>query len=168
MDDPYEGFYIREISRDLDMSPMTVKRCLDGLLEDGLVVKYRLKSNILFKVDLEDPSLRHMKISYNLRRVREWGIVDRILKNGDGVISVTLYGSYATGTNDGNSDLDILIIASTRKVVPTGIFSDIGKEVSLVQMRPDEWESQYKSNKAFYNEVVRDGIPIHGRRLVSA
>jgi predicted nucleotidyltransferase len=166
MDDPYKGFYIREIARDLDMSPMTVKRSLDLLASDGIIVRYQEKNNTLFRADPENGILRFMKISYNLSKIKDQGIVERIISQNEGIISITLYGSFATGKNDPGSDLDLLILSSTRRRIIHDIFSDMECDVSLIEMRPDEWSAQSVKNKAFYNEVIRDGIPLYGKKLV--
>jgi len=166
MDNPYTGFYLRETARDLDMSPMTVKRCLDLLLKDDLICKYAEKNNILFKVNMDNPVLTQMKIAYNLARIDDMGIIKKILDNNEGIVSITLYGSYATGTNDRKSDIDLLIVTSTRKAIEPRTFSDVAEEISVVQMRPDEWEGQSVKNRAFYQEVIRDGISLYGSRMV--
>jgi len=60
-----------------------------------------------------------------------------MIEPDEGIISITLYGSYAKGTNDRNSDIDILIITTRRDRIGAGLSSKIGKEISITQMRPD-------------------------------
>ncbi|MDG6224730.1 MAG: nucleotidyltransferase domain-containing protein [Candidatus Thermoplasmatota archaeon] len=167
IEDPYEGFYLREIARNLEMSPMTVKRCLDILVKDDLVVKYAEKNHTLFRANLDDMTLRYLKISYNLAKVKERGIVQRLIQENEGIISIVLYGSYASGKNDRKSDIDLLVISSTRKRIARDTLGIHEPEISIVQMRPDEWEKQSMTNRAFYLEVISDGITLHGKRLVA-
>ena len=54
LDNPYTGYYLRESVRILKMDPMTVKRSLDLLVKDMLLIKSEEKNRILYQLNLEN------------------------------------------------------------------------------------------------------------------
>ncbi|HHD16040.1 MAG TPA: hypothetical protein ENK47_04965 [Euryarchaeota archaeon] len=160
--DPYTGFYLREIARYLDMSPMTVKRALELLEKDGLIERYNEKNLTLFKLNIKDNSTRYLKISFNLSLLRDSGYIEELLESGERIHSIILYGSYSRGTDGPDSDIDILIISSSKKAVEYKSRIINGRGLSIIRMTPSKWKEQAKTNRAFYLEIMRDGIPVHG------
>ncbi|NOR47054.1 MAG: hypothetical protein GQ533_03270, partial [Methanosarcinaceae archaeon] len=55
INNPYEQYYLREVSRILEISPMTVKRALDLLLNERLLVREQFKNQILFRANMDSP-----------------------------------------------------------------------------------------------------------------
>lgn len=82
---------------------------------------------------------------------------------------VALFGSHAYGTPREDSDVDLLVIASTDK----GTFSVAGelygvlspREIALdiVVMTPDSFRERLSGFDPFLREVVRKGRVLHGR-----
>lgn len=165
-DSPGEGFYLREMGRMLDISPMTVKRALDMLVSDDLIVREERKNQILYRGNTESQAFRFAKMSYNLAVLADKGIVEDLLDNVSGVSSMILYGRYAKGENDTHSDLDILIISTAKKIDTDKISKKIGVEVNVMNFTSAQWTKQAKDNRAFYLDVITEGIVLHGTRPV--
>ena len=163
---PDEGFYLREMGRILDISPMTVKRALKLLVKDGLIVKEERKNQILYRANTESQVFRYAKISYNLAVLEDKDLVEDLLDNVPGVSSMILYGSYAKGENDTHSDLDILIISTAKKIDTDKISKNIGVEVNVMNFTSAQWTKQARDNRAFYLDVITEGIVLHGTRPV--
>ncbi len=72
---PYERYYLREASRILDISPMTVKRAFDLLVQERLLVREEFKNQILFRANMNSAAFKHLKTAYNLAWLEEKGIV---------------------------------------------------------------------------------------------
>ena len=100
LENPHSSYYLRESARILDMDPMTVKRSLSLLLRDELLVKTEEKNRILYQANMENPALRHLKISYNLSFLQEKKMVKFIINKMKSVTSIMLFGSFAKGEND--------------------------------------------------------------------
>ena len=73
---PYERYYLRETSRILNLSPMTVKRAFDLLVKERLLVREDFKNQILFRANMNSPAFKHMKIAYNLAWLEEKDVVE--------------------------------------------------------------------------------------------
>jgi predicted nucleotidyltransferase len=163
---PYERYYLREASRILDISPMTVKRALDLLVKERLLIREEFKNQILYKGNMESSAFKHLKVAYNVAWLEEKGIVDYLKENLAGLSSLVLYGSFAKGENDEKSDIDILAISSSGKKRDIKLADMLGSETSLTVLKPAEWKEQAKKNKAFYIDIITEGIVLFGTRPV--
>lgn len=167
LEHPYTAYYLRELARVLHMDPMTVKRSLDIFVADNLVLRTKEKNQILYKTHMENPAVRYLKISYNLSWLQKKRVSDFLIHHMNSVSSILLYGSYAKGENDDQSDIDFLVI-SLSKHSPTVELSTLLKhDVNLFSFTPAEWSQQAKNNKAFYLEVILDGIVLYGTKPVT-
>ena len=92
-------------------------------------------------------------------------IVDRLRQGIEGrgikVQRVILYGSYATGTGKGGSDIDVVVISDDfatksyweRIDILTDAIYEIFAPVEAVAMTPDEWEQ----GDSFVVDFARNG-----------
>lgn len=163
---PYERYYLREASRILEISPMTVKRALDTLVKERLLIREEFKNQVLYKGNIESSVFKHLKITYNLAWLEEKEIVDHLKENLAGLSSLVLYGSFAKGENDENSDIDLLAVSSSAKKRDIKLMDMLGRETSLTVLKPAEWKEQAKKNKAFYMDIITEGIVLFGTRPV--
>lgn len=166
MDNPYEKYYLREAARRLKISPMTLKRSLDFLLKNNLILKEKSKNQILYSPNIQNPAFRHIKISRSLSVLMQKGIVEFIKEKVPGVSSIILYGSYAKGEETKDSDMDILIIASGKINISGELSSLLRRDANLSLFSPAEWSRQAKTNRAFYLDVITEGIVLYGTRPV--
>jgi len=163
---PEEKFYLRELGRLLDISPMTVKRALELLQQDDLILKEEQKNQILYHANTESPVFRYAKISYNLAALEKYGIKEEILNSIPGVSSIILYGSFAKGENDKYSDLDILVISTSKKLNIEIPPKKLKVEINILNFTGEKWARHARNNRAFYLDVITEGIVLHGTRPV--
>jgi predicted nucleotidyltransferase len=124
------------------------------------------KNRILYKADVENPVLRHIKIAYNLSWLREKNTVDFILNQMKSVNSIVLFGSFAKGENDKKSDVDILSISLSKSKTTAKLAKHLGRDTNLVDFTPAQWSNQAKTNKAFYLDVITDSVLLYGTKPV--
>ena len=166
LENPHSSYYLRESARILDMDPMTVRRALNLLVKDDFLIKTEEKNRILYRADVENPALRHVKISYDLSWLRKKNTVDFILKQMNSVSSIVLFGSFAKGENDKASDVDILTISLSKSKPTAELTMLLGRDVNLVNFTPAQWSNQAKTNKAFYLDVITDSVLLYGTKPV--
>lgn len=77
-----------------------------------------------------------------------------------------LFGSFAKGANDKESDVDILIISLSKDKPTAKLAKHLERDVNLVNFTPAQWSNQTKDNKAFYLDVITDGILLYGTKPV--
>ena len=163
---PHASYYLRESARLLHMDPMTVKRALTVLVADGLLLRTQEKNQILYKANIENPAFRYLKIAYNLSWLHKKRVPEFLIHHMNTVTSILLFGSYAKGENDEESDVDILVI-SLSKTTPTAELTNVLKhDVNLISFTPAQWSQQAKTNKAFYLDIILEGIVLFGTKPV--
>ncbi len=166
MDSPYEKYYLREAARLLNMSPMTLKRALALLLKNKLVRKEKTKNQILYSANMQNPAFRHLKISRSLSWFEDKTLIEFLKKRIPGISSIVLYGSYAKGEDDKKSDMDIMVISPAKKDLLPELDKLLGKEVNISVFSAAEWSRQAKTNRAFYLDVITEGVVLYGTRPV--
>lgn len=166
LEHPYSSYYLRESSRFLHMDPMTVKRALDLLVEDGLLLRNKEKNQILYKGNMESPAFRYLKISYNLSWLQKKEVPEFLTDYMNAVTSILLFGSYAKGENESESDVDILVISLSKNTPTAELAKLLKRDVNLISFTPAQWSQQAKTNKAFYLDVILDGIMLYGTKPV--
>ena len=92
--------------------------------------------------------------------MKEKKLVEKI-KEELNPVSIVLFGSFAKGNNDENSDLDILVIADKKNTFRENFLEEY--ELQLIVMKPFEWHKKGENKDPFYYEVVTSGIPLYGR-----
>ncbi|MFW6437017.1 MAG: nucleotidyltransferase domain-containing protein [Halococcoides sp.] len=114
---PYEQYTIRELGRLTDTAAQSVKRAVDVLEANGMVVVETTGNRRLVGIDRsrvntpDDPVLRipqpefHSPVRAALDRIRdELGVVEGVL----------VFGSVARGRADRQSDIDLWVLADDR------------------------------------------------------
>lgn len=84
---------------------------------------------------------------------------------------IILYGSYAYGTPDEESDLDLLIVKETedrpidRRIAVRRLVSDIRKKMpfSSLVVTPEELSTRLRMGDDFFVEIINNGKVIYER-----
>ncbi len=166
LENPYNSYYLRESARLLHMDPMTIKRALSLLVSDELLIQTKEKNQILYKANLNNPACRYLKISYNLAWLQKKKLSEYLINHMHSTTSILLFGSYAKGENDAESDIDILVITLSKQPPTTALSTILKRDVNLITFTPAQWTRQATTNKAFYLEVILDGIVLYGTKPV--
>ena len=162
IENPYEEVYLREISKKIKISPYTAKKYLDRLVKDKLIVEERKGNLRYFKANLNNLVFRHLKTAYKLYEIEESGLVEFLQRKIPNVSSIVLFGSGSRGEDSKESDIDILVIGKEIPLNLSEFEKKLKKEINLHIFTWSEWNKQAKDNKAFYIEVLKDGITLYG------
>lgn len=99
--------------------------------------------------------------------------LNNLIKEIDGVFdikSIYLFGSYAYGNPNDDSDLDICIITDDRSKRKVEIMKLVRKSISKVQSMPvdlliyysDEFNERAKFNFTLENQIIHEGVKLYG------
>lgn len=163
---PRKSFSVRELAIHAGISPGASKNALDYMRKKGIITLNVIGRTYQYKLDLESPLCRHWKILFNLDLLEESGIVGNLAKNLENIHCILLYGSFAEGTNDEKSDVDLLVIAHTPKKIDLGFARKLGKEANITIMSMADWRKKAAEDKVFYENVIYDSIVLYGKRPV--
>ena len=92
--------------------------------------------------------------------------IKKTVKSIDPTATVILYGSFARGDNDKDSDIDLLILVDKQRLTPQeskkikyllyDIEFETGQIISPLVLTREDWETRHKITP-FYENVTRDG-----------
>lgn len=159
-----KNLYIREVNRLLNISPRTAQLILDSLESKGVlesIFRGKIKSYFLRK---NSTSIHYIILAESYKTtiftdnnpiIRE--IVEKILPliSGIGLI----FGSYAKGTQNKGSDLDIFVIGYTENIKIREISKTYGIEINLVVYPLEKYKSVINKD-LLVKEVLENHIVI--------
>jgi len=155
---------INEISRELNLSAGSVKRYTDLLVRDGLAEIKKAGNIHQPQLKNEHPLIKEMRKTYSLLLLSE----SKITEITSNITSIALYGSFASGTFDKKSDIDIMII-SDKEELNSEIISEIetvfNKELQITVIPYYKWEMMKEKDNNFANSVLNNHILISGSEL---
>jgi predicted nucleotidyltransferase len=167
--EPNKKFSVRGLAAAAGLSASAAKTSVDFLRRSGVVSLEKVGRTFQFKADLSSALARQWKILFSLEEIERVGLVKKIFDSCGGVSSVLLYGSTAAGTSDAASDLDLLVVANSKKksfAGLAGVEAELGREINLLVKTPFEWRETAKQNKVFYERVILDSIVLYGSKPV--
>ena len=129
-------YYIREVEKLLKISPRTAQLILEDLENKGIVeskVKGKIKS---YKLKINELSNRYLtfvelykSIAFMEKNLLVKEVIEKIGHFIDGI--GVIFGSYAKGTSNKESDLDIFIAGDYEKEEIKKVSRNLGIEISI-------------------------------------
>lgn len=157
-------FYIREVSKKLDVSSRTSRAVLDDLEQKGVlnsnergkIKVYSLKENFLSMKYLEmAEKYKVIKFLEKDNLVKE--VVDEIRKNIDG--SMVLFGSRVKENHDKDSDLDVLVVGNFDRKRINKISETYGIDINLKKYSRDSFKKKdHLIKEVFENHIIVKGV----------
>ena len=161
---PKTEVHIKELSRKLKISPSTTKYWCDLFLKHGILIVNKKGTLRIFSLNNSSVYTKEIKRVHMLLYFKELGI-EKISKKDT---SLAIYGSYASGEFDENSDIDILIIGKDNEVNKDFVLKfekKIKKQVQLTIIPYYKWEEMKRKKDPFVMEVLSNHILIKGVSL---
>jgi predicted nucleotidyltransferase len=161
LDAPERRLHLRGIARAVNTSAGTAARELGRLEDAGILRRTREGNQVYFQARSDQPKFGELR-----ELVRETigapMIVRRYLAGLAGIERAMIFGSYARGTVDADSDVDVLIIgdpdrdALTERLEMAGL--EIGRPVNEVVMTRSELEERRDRHDRFVESI--DSEPV--------
>ena len=164
LENPSREVYVRELSALLGVSPFTSNNALKAFHEKNLLNLNERGNMHFYKLRNNSFLVKKLKITYILSKLNSISF-----EFTEEIVSVAMYGSYASGEYDEKSDFDLLILSSEKNEYPKiykKIEDTLNVSVSPLVLTPFEWQELSRENPEFYIEVMRDHILLHRSELV--
>jgi len=160
--EPEREFHLRGLAKLAKKSPTTVSKYLELLRKEGLLKSKRKLNHLLFKANTENPLFRETKLCYNLKTLRNSGIIEYLNEEFNEPEAVILFGSYAKAQDTPASDIDILVVTTIKKDVGLKKFEKLlGHPIQLFLHSNSEIDKMKTKNKELLNSWV-NGIVVSG------
>jgi predicted nucleotidyltransferase len=155
---PTEEYFLRELARRTGQSLRAVQHELPRLERLEIVVVRRRGRQKFYRANERHPLFPELK-----RVVYKTAAFGDVLKDAiagiDGIDAAFNFGSVAKGLERSGSDVDLMVIgdldsdALHRAIREAG--KQLGREVSLAIMSPDEWRDRLASRDAFAVDLLK-------------
>ncbi len=107
---PTRDFNVREIARILKITPATASTKLKLFAKRNILKERKERNFILYEANLESELYLDLKIFYNIRKIKESGLIEELNKFYLKPL-IVIFGSASQGFDMENSDIDLLIVS---------------------------------------------------------
>ena len=157
---PDQSYYLNEIVRLADMGKGTVKRELEKMCAAGLLTVTRQGNQNHYQANPNNPIFNELKAITQ----KTFGVMD-ILKAAlapllQMVEIAFIYGSIAKGTEHGDSDIDVMLVAdelsySDVMALLEPAEKQLDRTINPTLFTPKEFSQRIKSNQNFVKKVMQ-------------
>ncbi len=158
---PNESYHLRGLAQAAGTDSGNTSKLLKLLVEGGLVLAAPDRHSMRYSINLRSPlvaPLRQLVACAGLLMADLRSVAD-----GMDAAYIGVYGSVAAGTDDANSDIDVLIVGDLGAVAGQAAFKPIGrkhqKTVNVVAVTASELAHKLRDGGAFWTAVA-DGKKI--------
>ncbi|MDP2717402.1 MAG: nucleotidyltransferase domain-containing protein [Candidatus Micrarchaeota archaeon] len=159
---PTTQIHVKELARQLHVSPLTANTYLKAYRNDGILFEEK-KGNAQFYQLVDSPVTRHLKSAFTLRILERKAFVRAVLEENPQATSIVLYGTRANGTYDEQSDYDVLVF-SQNPAFPKKAVHVLEKEANLRVLGLNQYR---KLNEAFRKSIENNHVILYGSGLVN-
>ncbi len=147
-----KAFYVNEIARRHHLDSGNVARKLKELESDGILQSETKARARFYSLNPRFPLLKEYR-QIVLKTVGIESSLKKILKNVRGIQKAFLFGSYAAGTMEDSSDLDLMVIGGHRLIdlhrQIAKLQKDIGRPINVTSVSAEEYEKKRASDNFF-------------------
>jgi predicted nucleotidyltransferase len=151
--------HIRRIARQTGLDPSGVQREIKNLLESGIIVEERSGNQKLYSLNESCPIYQELRTII----IKTVGVADRLrdaLTPLRGKIhEAFIYGSFASGTENADSDVDLMVIGDSSLKEIVSAVSSVGHEINRVinstVISKAEFEKRLKEKDGFMTRVYK-------------
>lgn len=166
---PNTSVHVKELSRILNVSSSSVSVATKAFAKEEFLTREEKGIACYYSLNSDNCLVSPLKMAYGLSFLLSSNPTKKFLDVDKNIISLAVFGSYANGSFDEKSDMDILIITPTNKEklidAAKRMEDELAKEVSLSVFKLSEWLLNAKKKDAFYKKIVENHILLYGSEL---
>ena len=155
---PDQKMHLRELARQIQAAPGTLKKELDALCRVGLLTSERVGNQVHFQANQGHPVFAELQALVR----KTTGLADVLRRAlqplGEQVALALVFGSMASGSAHAGSDVDLLVVgsASFAQVAEATYTaqSQLGREINPKVMTPAEWAGRRAEGNPFVQELL--------------
>ncbi len=145
-----EELSIRGIAERIRCSPGTVHHAVKLFKEYDIAKTRKDRNQVLVKPNRENPVYQAIKSSINMWLIQSANTFHELVKVG----VIGIYGSYARGTDDAQSDIDLLIVTEKKEMEIREqirkMEDELGRTINLLVITKKNLHKLEEKDKPFY------------------
>ena len=152
-----KGFQLREISRNVKIAPTSVKKYLNELEKEGLIMKakHRIYEYPIYYANRDNDYFKFLKKLDIINAIKESGLLDYLYEKCMPDV-IILFGSASIGEDIKDSDLDLFLLCKEKKLDLSRYEKQVTRKINLFFS-----EDFNKLSKELRNNIV-NGIILKG------
>jgi predicted nucleotidyltransferase len=159
INEPEREFHVRELAKIIKKSPTTISKYLTQMEKENLLLSRREFGHLLFRANNESQDFKDKKLFYNINLIRRSGLINHLESELNYPKAIVLFGSFAKAENIPSSDIDLMIVTSSKKELNLIKFENkIGHSIQLFLVNPSKIEQMKKSNPQLLNNFINGFI----------
>lgn len=160
--------YGRQLARELEMNQKTVQNRLNEMEEEGLLKSSERGRTKEFTLNRENVLTRKLLIAAEVKKFYDLlsssfevkSIVSDILNLTEGYLIV--YGSFAKGNWEEESDLDILSVDTSEKDKLKELKKKYSRRIHFMYIEKEEFIRGVKSEEPYLQEIIQNHVICRG------
>ncbi len=151
------GFQLREISRKVEVAPPSVKKYLNELEKEGLVmkIKHRIHGYPVYYANRDNEEFKFLKKVDIIMKIKESGLLKYLSENCMPDV-IILFGSASKGEDLKESDIDLFVLSSKEKIDLTQFEKKLNRKINILFS-----DNFNKLSKELKNNII-NGIILKG------
>jgi predicted nucleotidyltransferase len=156
---PGKEFHLRELSREISITPIYVKKELDNLRELNLVFSSKKGNLNIYQINKNSPLFSELKSIF-----LKTEFLAEIIKESVKKLKVDfafIYGSFAKGVESEESDIDLFVVGNIEEDKLVGVIQSIEKkvkrEINYILWSKDLFVKRAKKHHLL-NEIAKNPI----------
>lgn len=168
----FDQFSLREVAEQIDHSQQTVRRAINTLVDNGLVVESPESNRRLVQINRarlsvpDDPILRIPQPEF---QEPAKAAVDELTTRLDGVVGVILFGSVVRGEADRRSDIDLWVLTQGERAANQREANAVARDLEDTEFDGNRYaydiDAEAVQSVPAYTEDIREivvsGVPIY-------
>ncbi len=155
---PERRWYLRELSRELGLSPSSLQLELKNLSGGDIISRFDETGRILYQANRDLPYFSELQAIFK-RTVAVDSVLRKALDSCREAIAIAfVYGSFASHTEVNSSDIDLAIISDTNLLeLWSGVREAeraLHREINVVQYSPADLRHAWMEQRNFVRTIV--------------
>jgi len=154
---PHEALYVNEMARLLSLDPGNLIKKLSELEREGILISEFRGHQRYYRLNSDYSFLKEYKAIF----AKTFGVESMIKKSFalPGIRQLILFGSYARGEMEPESDVDILVVGDTPHLTleksALNLRRHLHREVNVVDFSEEEFRDRMKRKDPFLMDVLK-------------
>jgi len=153
---------VRELAEILNRSPAKVHQAAKLFAQHGIVLAERRKNRLVLQPNRASPLYRKIRALTNTNHLLSARPFAKLTKHG----AVGMYGSYAQGTDDRESDLDLLIVTDEKELAIRPVLreleAEIDRRISPLILTKRQLSNLSRDDPTFASRLQATVVALHG------
>jgi len=158
---PNDELYLREISVVLDEDPGNLSKEMSKLEKEGIFLSRSSGKQKYFSLNKNYPLYDELK-SIIFKTIGIQGSIQEIINETDGIVAAFIYGSFASGEETSDSDVDLCLIVNNKIFDEDKFISktndlekSISREINYIYYSEDEWKDKIIQKDSFIDSIEK-------------